>query len=286
LFWEHLWPWLPGYLDAVDAHGDRVAETTMSHADRIRVSPIAGCAYDCRFCDLAADRYRTREPAQILAGIDVALADRSLPPRHLLISGGSPARGERHLAYFDEACRRIVRHVRAATAAWPEPFEIDIMMSARADGPGFVDRMVDEGVTGFSLNVEVFDERHAMERMPLKHRFARPHLAATIARAVERLGAGSGRVRSLIIPGLEPPEETLRGVEWLASLGCSPVISPFRPARGTALAREAPVDPELLRELLREARAIAARTGVPLGPRCVPCQHNTLTLPWDTQGTG
>jgi hypothetical protein len=37
-------------------------------------------------------------------------------------------------------------------------------------------------------------------------------------------------------------------------------------------------------ELLARARTVVARHDVALGPRCVPCQHNTLTFPWDVNG--
>lgn len=272
---------LPGYLSATDAEGRLVRDTTMSHADRIRVSPIEGCAYNCSFCDLAALKYRLRPVEQILQGIDVALADTTLPPRHLLLSGGSPGMAEKQQRYFETVCHEVVRHIRAATRDFPEPFDVDVMMSARPDGPEFVERIVEAGAASFSFNVELYSDEGARRHIPLKHKRARPHLEATIARAVELLGRDSGRVRSLIIPGLEPIEATLEGVEWLASLGCHPVLSPFRPARGTQLAARAPVSADDLATVLAESRRIVARHGVALGPRCAPCQHNTLSFPWD-----
>lgn len=269
---------LPGYLDAVDAGGRAVTDTVMSHADRIRVSPIGGCAFDCRFCDLATLRYRPRPVEQLVAAIDVALEDEALPPRHLLISGGSPGRTPAQRKYFEDSCVAIAQHVRSRRGT---EFEVDIMMTPFDGGPEFVDRVVDAGVTGFSFNVEVYSDPYASEHLPLKRKLAREHFEPMIARAVEVLGSERGDVRSLIIPGLEPPEGTLAGVEWLASMGCHPVLSPFRPARDTKLADAAPVSPEYLTTVLTEARAIVARHGVRLGPRCVPCQHNTLTFPWD-----
>lgn len=273
---------LPGYLRARDACGDLVAETTMSHADRIRISPIAGCAYDCRFCDLAQVAYQPRTVEQILRAIDIALKDEVLPARHLLISGGSPpVRNRRGQDYFEDVCVKVARHLREVETADGEPFEVDVMMSARPDGPGFVERMVSEGVAGFSLNVETYSEEGARLHLPLKHKWAAAHLEPMIVRAVELLGWGEGRVRSLIIPGLESVEQTLAGVEWLASLGCSPVLSPFRPAPGTVLEGTDPVSPVDLRVILDETRAILARHQVLLGPRCAACQHNTLSFPWD-----
>ncbi|MGH9124716.1 MAG: hypothetical protein ACRDZ8_08315, partial [Acidimicrobiales bacterium] len=37
---------LPGYLGQRDLSGRVIADVAMSHADRIRVSPFVGCAYD------------------------------------------------------------------------------------------------------------------------------------------------------------------------------------------------------------------------------------------------
>ena len=80
---------LPVYLAAATATGAPASGPAMSHADRIRLSPIAGCAYDCGFCNVAAERYAETPIADVIAALDVALADDALPPRHLLISGGS-----------------------------------------------------------------------------------------------------------------------------------------------------------------------------------------------------
>ncbi|MDQ8043081.1 MAG: radical SAM protein [Solirubrobacteraceae bacterium] len=276
---------LPGYLGVLDAADRPVADTTMSHADRIRVSPIDGCAYDCDFCNVARLRYRERPLDQVLAGIEVAIADRALPPTHLLISGGSPSLGNaRGQAYFRDLCVGVLRHLRGRTNPDGSPFEVDIMMSARPDGPAFVREMVAEGAAGFSLNVEVHSDEGAARHLRLKHRKSREHLGPMLEEAAALLGADTGRVRSLIIPGLETVEQTLAGVEWLAARGCSPVLSPFRPAPDTALETADPVSEADLRAVLDGTRAIVARTGVLLGPRCVACGHNTLGFPWDLPG--
>lgn len=264
---------LPGYLSAVDGEGRPVAEAAMSHADRVRLSPIDGCAYDCKFCDLPAERYRRRGAGQLLDALKVALVDDLLPVDHGLISGGSPGRA--HYDYFEEICRAVV-------AESPVPF--DIMMSVREDDADFMGRMVDAGVRGFSLNIEAAREivgRPGDVRfLPAKAKFTRQWYEDALLAAVEATG-GNGRVRALIILGLEPLDDALDGVRWLAERGCDPVLSPFRPARNTELATIPPPGREFLAQVLVEARSIVKGSGVELGPRCVPCQHNTLTFPVD-----
>lgn len=262
---------LPGYLLARDAMGRRVTDVMMSHADRLRCSPFVGCAYDCGFCDLPGETYEGRDAERILAAVQVAAADANLPPRHMLISGGSPRKA--HYAFFAETCESIIQG---------SPIPVDIMMSPMIDGTGFIDRMIDAGVEGFSINIELFSDDAGRAYLGNKYRTTRDHFDTFIAHAVDRLGS-SGHVRSLIIPGLEPMEATLAGVEHLASMGVDPVLSPFRPASGTELSHLSPPSADDIYELLQEARSIAAKYDVNLGPGCIPCQHNTLTLPWDTR---
>lgn len=266
---------LPGYLDAIDPEGRRVTDVAMSHADRVRLSPIDGCAYDCKFCDLPAERYRRHPADQLVAAMKVALADDLLPVDHGLISGGSPGRA--HYGYFEEVCRAVV-------SAAPVPF--DIMMSVRENDSDFARRMVEAGVRGFSLNIEasreMVGEPGEVRFLDKKAKFTRAWYEDAVLAAVEATG-GDGRVRSLIIIGLEPVADAIRGITWLAERGCDPVLSPFRPARNTQLATMAPPGREALAEVLVEARQIVADHGVQLGPRCVPCQHNTLTFPWDVR---
>ena len=261
---------VPDYVGRIDPQGRPYDDVVFSHLDRIRLSPIVGCAYDCAFCDLPG-RIDLRPYERLAAAAEMALDDARLPIRHMLISGGSP--GPRHQSEFADTITRLVERFSPTV-------EVDVMMSS---GPGtaeLVHRLADAGVYGMALNMEVASEDNSVLHLRSKHRRARPYLAETISAAVERLGS-TGRVRSLIIPGLESTDETLRGVAEIAALGADPVLSPFRPAEDTALRRHPPVDPEVLRLVLDGARAIVADHGVALGPRCLPCQHNTLTFPWD-----
>lgn len=261
---------VPDFVGTLDPQGRRYDEVAFSHLDRVRLSPIVGCAYDCAFCDLPG-RIDLRPFDRLADAAEVALADPRLPIRHLLISGGSP--GPRQADEFGDTVARLVERFAPRV-------EVDVMMSSGRETPALVHRLVDAGVHGFALNLELNSEGASLVHLRGKYRRARPYLEETIAAAVDRLGR-TGRVRSLVIPGLEPVEETLTGIELVAALGADPVISPFRPANGTDLAKHQPCRASDLREVLDGARSIVVRHGVALGPRCLPCQHNTLTFPWD-----
>jgi hypothetical protein len=257
---------LPGYLGLRDHRGNPITDVVMSHCDRARLSPIVGCAFDCKFCDLAGMRYVRRPAEQLIEALNVALGDTTLPVRHVLISGGTP--GPKDFDYYDEACEAVIQSTH---------LQVDVMMVPRTN-PDWIDRVMDAGLYGFAINTEVYGDEPAQDIIRLKHRLGLSILGQNIGRAVERTG-GNGRVRSLILVGLEPLESTLEGVEFIARLGCDPCLSPFRPARGTKLAQLPPPNEKFMERVFLRALDIADRYGVKLGPRCIPCQHNTLTFP-------
>ena len=265
---------LPGYLGNHGHSGRLIEEVAMSHADRLRLSPIVGCAYQCRFCDLGTLPYKLRPTEQLLEAMDLALDDKQLPSRHVLISGGSPRRA--HYDDFLATCAAIITK---------SPLPVDVMFSPMVNMVEAVDRLVEIGVAGFAINLELQSGEAALKELGAKFRTSRRWFEATLVRAVELLGR-DGSVRSLIIPGLEPLAETLAGVGYLASLGVDPVLSPFRPTADIALADHPPPSAAEMRDLLDASRVLCAGAGVALGPSCAACQHNTLSFPWDLRSEG
>jgi len=254
---------LPGYL--ASEHPPR---GLMTHADRIRISPIDGCAYACVFCDWHDVPYQTLAVETLLDGLRIAAADSALPPRHVLISGGTPRAGDH--AFLASVYRQVIAE---------SPLPVDVMLAPR-DGHALLNEIAEAGVHGLSINLEIFDDDTSARLCPNKHHTGRDGYGDFISHAVSLLGGhGSGRVRSLLLCGLEPAESTLEGVRFLASLGCDPVLSPFRPAEGTPLSDVRPPSADELEALYLAAISIVDEYGVRLGPRCIPCQHNTVTFP-------
>lgn len=253
---------LPAYLDDPATAPIGV----MTHADRIRLSPIDGCACACRFCDWHQIQYKLLGVDAMVKGLSVALHEERLPARHVLVSGGTPKAKDRE--YLDQVYRAVLN---------ASPLPVDVMLMPRPD-THVIDDLVDRGVAGFAINLELFDDEWSARLAPQKHAVGTKGYAETIKHAVRRTG-GAGRVRSLLLVGLEPLEKTLAGVEFLASLGCDPVLSPFRPAPGTELFNHRPPSADLMLEVWERSTEIVHRYDVKLGPRCIPCMHNTVTAP-------
>jgi hypothetical protein len=262
---------VPSYYNKTLPSGRPVTEVIMTHADRMRISPIRGCGNRCQFCDLGtAYPYQKACIEDIDAAIDIALSDTHIKPRHMLISGGTPLKKDE--TYLDAVYEHVIKKC---------PVPVDVMMAPREDA-SILQRLRDWGCEGLSINLEIEDAELAKKIIPEKYRIGREKYLEFIGKAVGIFGRG--KVRSCVILGLEDEESTLKGVERLAAIGCDPVLSSFKPIKGTVLENVLPPDASFQEKVYEQAEKIAERYSVLLGPRCIPCQHNTLTFPLDSKG--
>jgi hypothetical protein len=258
---------VPAYQGESNAHGELYSSYAITHSDRVRISPVEGCAITCQFCDLPYEfRYRTKSVEGLVDSVARALRDEMLPARHVLISGGLPR----------EADYDWMREVwKAVPAAFPG-VEVDVMM---VPAPELLipSQLHADGIAGLAINLEMWNQERARKIMPAKWRIGRDRWLSVIEDAVRVYPPG--RVRSLLLVGIEPIEDTLAGVEALAARGCEPVLSPFRPDPSTPMRAVPPPTEADLGEVWERSEEIVRRHGMRLGPRCVPCMHNTLTFP-------
>lgn len=265
---------VPAYHKQMYQDGEKSLPYTnlgVTHTDRCRISPIEGCAWVCTFCDLPFDfKYRMKPPAELVNVLQIAKDDKLAPARHVLISGGTPRPGDE--AWIDQVYARVAKE---------SPLPVDVMMPPRKD-IGYPAWLRSVGVNMVSINLEINDWQRARRITPNKTRlFGREYYLDYIEEAVKAFGVGF--VQSLMVFGetIESTTSTLQGVEELAKRGCLPVLSPFRPDPKTPLGDKEPASFDQMRRVYFEALEICERsgTGVKPGPRCIPCQHNTVAFP-------
>ena len=141
-----------------------------------------------------------------------------------------------------------------------------------------MDLLYAAGVDEIAINIEIFDRNIASKLMPAKGSIPLYRYFNSLDYAVSLWGK-SGNVRSILIVGLEQPETTLAGVSKLVERGVMPILSPFRPIPNTPLAHYPPPAPESMIYIWQKAQDIAENAGMTLGPLCICCQNNTITLP-------
>lgn len=259
--------WLPpAYHDGTNAEGERYTDYAFTHADRVRISPIAGCHYTCKFCDLPYEfRYRTKRVEGLHDAVRVALSDPVQPAAHVLISGGTPRDSD--IGYLRDVYESVI-------LGFPD-VSVDVMMVPIDEllDPAWLDRI---GVNELSVNLEIYNRDVARHLMRRKADQGLDYYLDYLEKAAEIMGPG--RVRSMLMVGLEPMEDTLAGVRAIAARGADPVLSPFRPDPATPLRDRLPPDARLLEETYLRSLDIVRRENSALGPKCLPCTHNTLTL--------
>lgn len=255
----------PTFHEGANLKGEPYTSYGYTHTDRVRVSPVEGCAMTCKFCDLPYEfRYRTKTAGDLLDTARVALDDPTQPAAHVLISGGTPKSAD--YEYLRECYEVIV-------GGLDEPVDIMMVPLDEVMDPEWLDRI---GVNAISMNIEIFNRELSRKLMRRKHDQGLDHYLDSLERAGELLG--DGRVRSMLMVGLEPVEDTLAGVEAISQRGCVPVLSPFRPDESTPMRNEAPPSAAVLEDVYLRALEITRALDIRLGPECIPCSHNTLTL--------
>lgn len=255
-----------------------VRELVMTHADRVRISPVHGCGYHCSFCTSNAGYYKEIPREQLDQAFHIALDDPYNKPRHVLISGGTPDEEAGSYEWINDIYRYFPQN-------YPQ-FDFDVMLSPRGMGPKqtsmkdydeFLRYLHDEcGIKTLSVNLELYNDRYREKVIPDKAAVGKDNYYRFIRRAVEVFGAKS--VRSSLVVGLESKEDTLNGVRALLECGCLPVLSAFVPAPGTDMANYPAPGVEFLLEIARKAAETAREANLQLGPLCRPCTHNSITV--------
>jgi radical SAM superfamily enzyme YgiQ (UPF0313 family) len=227
----------------------------------------------CQFCSIGHNvkREARRKTAALVAEtVQRAAADPILPARHVLIGGGTPNQDDRGAVLAGEMTRAIKRLV---------PLSVYVMIAPPTDLED-IDRLRDCGVDELGMNIEFFSDDALQRYVPGKSRhIGRAHHFRALDRAVKLFGPVNAR--SIMVVGLEPPEQTIAGAEYLASMGVMPILSPFRPLEGAELAGATGFSPSQLVDIYYEVAARCRRHGLAPGPTCIPCQNNTLASPQD-----
>lgn len=257
----------PDYMkDEIVIEGKTITVYVNTYTDRVRLQLISGCANKCKFCNATEFKYEFNSISGLEEALHIALSQSKV--RHVLISSGSVK---------NEDLEKITEMYEYFGNKYSN-LNLDIMMTPRGftsytdstQYESYIKNLKESGISGLSINMELNNPEYLKKYCPEKAAIGQENYLKFIELAVKIFGKDN--VRSLLIVGLEPLEDTLKGVEKLAKIGCNPVLSPLFPY-GEA---NFPPNAELFIKSKEESEKICKKYNISMGPLCKPCSHNVL----------
>lgn len=143
------------------------------------------------------------------------------------------------------------------------------------------DRLREMGVNRVSFCFEIFDRQMFADVCPGKHAEYGLDYYLEAIRYCATLGSKGPRhepwvTNGEIIAGLEPPESSIRAIDWITSVGAIPTVCVFRPLVGTDMADTAPPQTEAMIPVFRRLYEACMEKGLPIG--VAPNIHVSLVM--------
>lgn len=257
----------PEYMkDELVIDGKKITVYVNTYTDRTRLQLMSGCSNNCKFCNAVEFKYELNSVKGMEEALEIAL--QQTDTKHLLISSGS---------VYIKDLEKITEMYDYFVKKYSH-LDIDIMMTPRgftsytdsSQYEGYIQHLKDLGLHGLSINMELNNPEYLKKFCPEKYAIGQENYLKFLETAVRIFG--KDKVRSLLIVGIEPLEETLKGVEKLAKIGVNPVLSPLFPY-GEA---NFPPKADLFIEAKEKSEEICKKYDVKMGPLCKPCTHNVL----------
>ncbi len=201
----------------------------------------------CAFCALE-DKQIDLGPEDLVSSYRSVTAQTGVAPQVLLTGGTSqePDRGLSKYLPYVEALRSAYPDARVAVEASPPQV------------PALLQPLIDAGMDTFAANLEFYSHRTRVELLPGKSGMGLAEYAASLAYCRD---AGL-RTFSAVIAGPESEPDTLRAVEFLASVGTPTNFLCLRPFPGAALANQPRVNPAWFLKMSGQANTIMDSHGL------------------------
>ncbi|HZO75410.1 MAG TPA: radical SAM protein [Ktedonobacteraceae bacterium] len=278
---EVTFPRRPRFFEQVTPSGircDRIAN--LYGGSSLAFFTPATCYYfneghECRFCSLKPNRSSQQtfvsaiNPALAASVLKIAVAtDADLLKQSMLVGGNLPD--------YNKGFRRhleIAMALDEVQSSFPStrPLETHIATMPPDDFGLFAD--LNALNARLTMNLEIFDEQLFEEICPGKAQlYGRHRLMQALERAASVISGK--RVHSVLIAGLEPVSSTIAGMNYLASIGVTPIINVFHNDRGSHYQEHARPPYEDLLEVAIALQDVYKKYG--LTPYWKGCGRNAL----------
>lgn len=251
----------------INANDPQLTPALFRSTDRLRITPSRGCQYKtdglgCEFCNVSPQG-RLYSANELIRAADIGLKTN---PRHIMIGGGTI----KNMTNINDILQ-LVGYIHQ------KHNEMEISLMSVPPKSTDLERLKNAGVTDVSFNMEVYDEKIAKKLMPAKSEYKRSEYFNTLKTATN-IWTEYGAVRTILIVGLEPTKSLLFAIEKLNNIKVQPVLSVFRPLRGSKMYDRLPPTNEYLKKIYDTTTNLLKKTDGYLGPKCCACRNNTLSI--------
>ncbi len=276
----------PTWYDRKTSSGKPLTAIGTLQGTYLGVYPAKVCEYwvggdrtNCKFCsvglNLGADDADDKKVAEV---VEVAAAARDESDITYIDFNTGHYEGETYLDILEP----YIKAVKEATGCM-----IGVQTPPHSDLSRY-DRLKKLGVNRVSFCFEIFDPEIFVEVCPGK---AERYGLKRYLDAVEynaRLGKSAGLSfdpwvsNGEIIAGIEPPESSIRAIEWITSVGAIPTVCVFRPLCGTDYEKVPPPRTEEMIPVFASQYEACMRAGLPIA--VAPNVNVSLVmLPWESR---
>lgn len=272
-------PERPQWYDKTTRSGKRMDRVGTLQGTYLAIYPAAVCDYwrespkaNCRFCsvglNLGHDDAEEKTVEDVLEVVHAARAESGIT--YVDFNTGHYV-GETYLDILEPMITRIKRETDLLVGVQTPPHH-DLSR---------YDRLQAMGANRVSFCFELFDQATFERVCPGKNR---EYGLDRYLRAVEYCAGLSKKgtwkqpwlANGEIIAGLEPPEASIRAIDWMTSVGAVPTVCVFRPLQGTDMADEPPPKAEELAPVFQRLYEACMERNLPIG--LAPNIHVSLVL--------
>lgn len=212
----------PTFYEKRTASGLSMGDVGRVYGEYLVVSPKNECVFitndsPCRYCDLDAKRAPDRSVRDIVETAAAAAAEGLV---------NSVCFNVGYTLDPDSGIKLIEEYVRAIKG------ELGLLVAVQAQPPAgdeWVDYTYAAGIDSLAYNLEVYDpEIFALVAPGKAGMIGRPRYLEALRRAAKVFPEGA--VVSNLVVGLEPLASTMKGIDYLTSIGVVPTLPIVRPA--------------------------------------------------------
>jgi hypothetical protein len=270
----------PQWYDAKTSTGKAMTRVGTLQGTYLGVYPAKVCEYwtekpqraNCKFCsvglNLGVDDADDKSVGEVMEVVRAARAGSGIT--YVDFNTGH-YEGDTYLDILEPYIRRIKKETGLLVGVQTPPHH-DLRR---------YDALREMGVNRVSFCFEIFDSCLFKEVCPGKAREYGLERYLEAVRYCAALGRKGPRTEPWvangeIIAGLEPPESSIRAIDWITSVGAIPTVCVFRPLAGTDYADVSPPQTEPLIPVFRRLYEACMERGLPIG--AAPNIHVSLVM--------